>query len=153
MASSSQGIRVALQILLAIVIVGLSYWLYVSITEPYAVVERQRAMTDLTRTRMDYVRKAMVRYEQVNNRYPSSLDSLVIFVRQDSVFQADGDSLFGPSFVVDSLPYSPRTGNRFKLAVNDTARVKTYLLEDPDSDDHIGTVASDVTRLNAASWE
>jgi hypothetical protein len=41
----------------------------------------------------------------------------------------------------------------FELTVNDTARVKTYLLKDPDSDDQIGTVEPDVTRLNAASWE
>ena len=153
MASSGQGIRVALQVVLAIVIVGLAYWLYVSITEPYKVIEREEAMTELTRSRMDDVRKAMVRYEQQNSRYPSTLDSLVQFVKEDSLYRIAGDSIFGQGFVPDSLPYSPRTGRRFELAINDTARVKTYLLKDPDTDDLIGTVEADVTRLNAASWE
>jgi hypothetical protein len=152
MASSSQGLRIGIQVLLGILIVVLGYVLYVSVTEPYKVVERQREMTRLTRERMDYVRQAMIRYEVENERYPLTLDSLVMFVR-DSLSQADVDSLFGAGFNLDSLTYSPRTGKRFELSVNDTARVKTYLLEDPDSDDQIGTVAADVTRLNAASWE
>ena len=59
----------------------------------------------------------------------------------------------GTGFHPDSLIYSPRSGEEFRYAVNDTARVKTYLLEDPASDDYIGTLEPDITRLNAASWE
>jgi hypothetical protein len=37
--------------------------------------------------------------------------------------------------------------------VSDTGRVETYLLEDPDTDDQIGTLTGDPTQANAASWE
>jgi hypothetical protein len=57
------------------------------------------------------------------------------------------------SFPYDSLVFSPRTGKRFSYAINDTARVNTYLLQDPDSNDKIGTLLADVTLVNAASWE
>lgn len=153
MALESRGLRVGLQIVLAIVIVVLGYVLYESITEPYQVIERQREVTERTRERMSNIRTAMIHYERQNERYPLTLDSLVNFVKTDSLLSIRRDSVFGASVVPDSLPYSPRTGRMFELAVNDTARVKTYLLEDPDSDDRIGTLEPDVTRLNAASWE
>ena len=153
MASRSQGLRIAIQIVLGIVIVVLAYFLYLSITEPYAEIERQEQLTELTRQRMDNIRQAMIRYEVVNERYPSTLDSLVMFIREDSLFSLRADSIFGESVNVDSLPFSPRTGKRFELTVSDTAQVAAYLLEDPDSDDQIGTLAADVTEINAASWE
>lgn len=148
----SSGLRTGLQVLLGIIIVVLGYWLYVSITEPWAVVEQERAMTEQTRERMDDVRSALIRYQRTNQRFPSSLDSLMIWVRQDSIIQANQDSLFG-GLSLDSLTFSPRTGKRFEYALNDTGRVAVYLLKDPDSEDQIGSEAPDVTLLNAASWE
>lgn len=153
MASSSQGIRVGIQIVLAIVIVGLAYWLYLSITEPWKVVERQEELTERTRERMDEIRTALIRYEEREDRFPYTLDSLQTWVRTDSVIGAHSDSLFGANFNPDSLIYSPRTGKQFEYAVNDTARVMMYELKDPDSRDVIGTLAPDPTELNAASWE
>lgn len=153
MALESRSLRVGLQIGLAVVILVLAYVLYQSITAPYQAIERQREITEQTRERMADVRTAMIRYERVNDRYPLTLDSLVQFVKTDSLIAVRGDSVFGHDVQPDSLPYSPRTGRMFELSVNDTARVKTYLLEDPDSDDRIGTLEPDVTRLNAASWE
>lgn len=153
MALEKRGVRIAVQVVLAVAIAVLAYILYQSITEPYAIIERQRALTEQTRERMAHVRTAMVRYERVNERFPTTLDSLVMFVKEDSLMQLKADSVFGAEVVPDSLPFSPRTGKRFDLTVNDTSRVKIYLLEDPDSDDHIGAVQPDITRLNAASWE
>jgi hypothetical protein len=153
MASSSQALRTALQLVLAIIIVGLAYFLYVSITEPYAAVEHRREVTRMTRDRMGQVRAALGVFERANGRYPSSLDSLVLYVRTDSVVSTKTDSLFGEGFRPDSLVYSPRTGSMFEYALNDTGRVAIYLLKDPDTDDHIGSLIPDVTLLNAASWE
>jgi hypothetical protein len=153
MASNSHGVQVTIQVVLGLVIIALVYWLYVSITEPYEAVRRQEEVTEQTRARMLNVRSAMIRYEEVNERYVTTLDSLVDFVQTDSLYSVEGDSIFGAGFVPDSLPFSPRTGKRFLLSVNDTARVMTYLLKDPDSDDQIGTLEPDVTKLNAASWE
>ncbi|MFW5955140.1 MAG: hypothetical protein ACOCSK_00180 [Rhodothermales bacterium] len=153
MADTSRALQVGLQVVLAIVIIGLSYWLYLSITEPYAVVERQREVTERTRERMDDVRTALVQFERRHGRFPQSLDSLVTFVKEDSIMQARQDSIFQGGINADSLIYSPRTGRRFEYSVNDTTNVDIYLLEDPDTDDRIGSEFPDVTRLNAASWE
>jgi len=153
MALENRRLRTGLQILLGILIIVLAWVLYESITEPYQVIERQRALTEETRERMDHVRRAMSRYERVHGRFPSTLDSLVMFVRVDTVLSQRMDSVFGEEVVPDSLPYSPRTGKRFELTVNDTSRVNIYLLKDPDTDDHIGSALPDPTRLNAASWE
>lgn len=153
MASSSRVVQTTLQGLLAIAIIGLTYFLYVSITAPYEAVERQKEVTELTRDRMDQVRAAMIEYQRRNGRYLSTLDSLVMWLNTDSSMVAETDSVFGAGFMPDSLLFSPRTGNRFELAVNDTSRTATYRIDDPDSDDYIGTLTGDVTQLNAASWE
>ncbi len=153
MASSSRGVQTALQVVLAIAILALTYFLYESITAPYEAVERQRELTEQTRERMHQVRDAMVEHNRREGRFISTLDSLVMWLKTDSVMVADADSIFGAEFFPDSLMVSPRTGNQFELAVNDTLRTPTYRLDDPDSDDYIGTLSGDVTQLNAASWE
>lgn len=153
MASSGRGLQTGLQLILMVAIVGLAYWLYVSLTAPYEEIRRQEAVTAETRMHMQKIRTAMIRYEAVNGRYTADLDSLVMFLQTDSLYQAAGDSLLGADFDLASLPLSPRSGNRFLLSVNDTSRVQTYLLRDPDTDDRIGTELPDVTLLNASSWE
>ncbi len=148
--------QVAIRGILAIIILGLGYFLYISITEPYEAVERQKELTQMTRDRMSHIRTAMTMYERENDRFLTTLDSLVLYIKSDSVLSipANADSIFGiPGFSADSLLVSPRTGNPFALTVNDTSDVKIYLLEDPDSDDYIGSTEPVVTRLNAASWE
>ena len=153
MVSTSRRLQLVLQVVLGIVIVVLAYVLIVSIVEPYAAVERRKEITENTRTQMNKVRTAMILYQRENGRFVSSLDSLVMWVNSDSTVYSASDSIFGEGFVLDSLIYSPRTGKMFELAVNDTSRVKSYLLSDPDSDDYVGTLGGDITQLNAASWE
>ena len=149
-----QGVKIVIQIVLGLVIIALGYWLYVSITEPWDAVERERAITAMTRDQMGKVRIALIRHERVEDHFPGTLDSLLIWMRQDSLIQANPDSVFEAAGInIDSLFYSPRTGAKFIYALNDTGRVKIYLLKDPDSDDQIGSETPDVTQLNAASWE
>lgn len=149
---ASNSLRIGLQILLWVIIIGLSYVLYRSITEPYEIIERQQAITQLTRDRMDKVRQVAIHYEARYDRFPGTLDSLIAYAKYDSVFAQVRDSILG-IHPVDSLMYSPRTGKPWIYSVNDTSRVITYLLKDPDSDDQIGTMLPDITLLNAASWE
>jgi hypothetical protein len=153
MATSSGQLRTGIQVVLGIIIVGLAYFLYYSITEPYDEIERQQRITENTRQRMAHVRTALIDYERDSTAFPDSLDLLIQHVRNDSVIRANPDSIFGEAINIDSLLYSPRTGNRFQYTLSDTGRVETYLLEDPDSDDHIGTLSGDPTQTNAASWE
>ena len=157
---ANDTVRTVLQIVLAIVIVVLGYVLYSSIRGPQEAYERELALTETTRARMGTIRDAMRSYERQYDRFPTTLDSLMMAIEADSFFVARRDSIFdlaeGATINTDSLPYSPRDG-RFDLTVvrDDSTGVEVYLLEDPASDDFIGT--DDPSRaagmLNAASWE
>lgn len=158
---ANNSVRTGLQVVLAIVILALGYFLYRTIREPQEAYERELALDDATRARMATLRDAMRSYERQYDRYPGTLDSLMQAIRTDSFFVAKRDSIFelqeGETLELDSVLYTPRTGERFNLEVvrDDSTGVTVYLLEDPASDDYIGT--NDPSRaagmLNAASWE
>ncbi len=140
---------------LAVVIIGLAWLLYDSIVSPYQQVLDQREVTDQVRHRMTVVRDALVEHQRRNSAFPESLDDLVEWLKTDEDMATVGDSLFAfrppATYDPDSIPYSPRTGNRFVYALNDTLRPNIYLLEDPDSDDAIGSLER-TTLLNATNW-
>ncbi len=149
-----------LSIVLGIIIVVLGYYLYRSIVDPYQEVIEREQMTEQVRHRMGHVRDALVQYERRKDNFPPTdggLDSLVQFLNTDSVMVAQGDSLFQPlnsneSYNPDSLIYSPRPPHKkFEYTLNDTLRPQIYLLEDPDSDDKIGSLEN-TTDLNAPNW-
>lgn len=149
-----------LSIVLGVIILGLFYWLYDSIVGPYQKVIEQQAMTERVRHNMENVRDALQQYKQNKGEFPPSeggLDSLTSFLKSDSLMIANGDSLFKPMapdvYNPDSLIYSPRPPHKkFQYALNDSSRPPLYLLEDPDSDDKIGSLEK-TTLLNAATWE
>lgn len=149
----SNTLRTSIQVVLGLLIIGLGYFLYQSITDPYERIERRQMMTEQTRGRMANIRTALIDYNRDSATFPDSLNLLVQHIRNDSALSAQQDSVFGEQFNLDSLLYSPRTGNRFQYTVNDTGRVETYLLQDPDTDDEIGTLTGDPTQTHAASWE
>jgi type II secretory pathway pseudopilin PulG len=153
MAISSQGTRTGIQVGLGIVILVLAYFLYRSITEPYERIERQQRITEQTRERMSNIRTALIDYERDSTSYPDSLNILVQHIQDDSILATRQDSVFGGPLNLDSLLFSPRSGKPFQYTVSDTGRVETYLLEDPDTDDQIGTLSGDPTETNVASWE
>ncbi len=140
---------------LTVVIIALAWLLYDSITSPYQKIEQQREVTEQVRHRMTVVRDALVEHQRRNNNFPQSLDDLVEWLKTDENMVARGDTLFqfrSPHrYNPDSLVYSPRTGNRFQYALNDTIRPNIYLLEDPDTDDAIGSLER-TTLLNATNW-
>jgi hypothetical protein len=153
MAKQTKSSLMAIQAGLAVVILVLAYFLYDAITSPWAAIKQEQAVTAETRRRMDDVRVALRHFEETNGRFPKSVDSLAMFIRMDSVVSANPDSIFGAGFRPDSFLYSPRSKQMFQYVLNDTSRVKIYLLKDPDSDDHIGSDQPDITQLHAASWE
>lgn len=150
---ASKQIQTGIQVVLGLVIIGLAYFLYYSITEPYDRIERRQALTEQTRARMSHIRTALVDYDRDSANFPDSLHLLRQHIEKDSLLSTRQDSIFGESINLDSLFYSPRTGKRFLYTLSDTGRVETYLLEDPDSDDKIGTLTGDPTMTNSASWE
>lgn len=150
-----------LSVILAIIIIGLGYYLYHAIVDPYQKVIERQQMTERVRHRMGNVRDALILYETQTDSFPPTkggLDSLVQWVKTDSLMQLQADSLFAPlnpsnEFNPDSLIYSPRPPHKkFEYTLNDTLRPPIYLLKDPDSEDNIGSLEN-TTELNAASWQ
>ncbi|MCW9708736.1 hypothetical protein [Fodinibius salsisoli] len=150
-----------ISIVLGIIIIGLGYWLYRSIVDPYQAVIDREQMTERVRYNMGTIRDALIQYESQTDSFPPSeggLDTLVSFIKTDSLMKIQADSLFQPmdstkQFNVDSLIYSPRPPHsRFEYSLNDTLRPPIYLLKDPDTEDKIGSLEN-TTELNAASWE
>ncbi|HIG74004.1 MAG TPA: hypothetical protein EYQ24_05355 [Bacteroidetes bacterium] len=78
--------RVAIQAGLVILIAVLAFFLYRSITEPYQEKLELERQTQIGRERLDDVRSALIAYRDVYDTYPSTLDSLSIFVAQDTAF-------------------------------------------------------------------
>lgn len=149
-----------LSIVLGVIVLVLFYFLYDSIVTPYQKVLEREAMTERVRHNMENVRDALQQYKQSNDEFPQTeagLDSLVSFLKTDSLMIANGDSLFKPMapdvYNPDSLIYSPRPPHKkFQYTLNDTVRPPLYLLQDPDTDDKIGSLEK-TTLLNAATWE
>ncbi len=157
---ASNAVRTGLQVVLAIVILVLGYLLYQTIVGPQQEFEREQALTETSRERMSYLRKALVGYEREYDAYPASLGELETILRSDSLFVASRDSILeveeGEAVNLDSLTYSSRGGRfEYRVAEDDSAGTRVYLLRDPVTGDSIGTSnpARATGLLNAASWE
>lgn len=148
-----------LSALLGITIILLSWLLYDSIVTPYKVVEEQKAETERVRTRMLTLKDAIVNYEARYGHFPPTdggLDSVVTYLSTDSLMISMGDSLFRQmpplQYSPESMVVSPRdTSLRFLYTRNDTIRPPLYLLEDPMTDDAVGSL-SRTTMRNAPNW-
>lgn len=142
-----------------ITIILLSWLLYDSIVTPYKVVEEQKAETERVRTRMLTLKDVIVNYEARYGHFPPTdggLDSVVTYLSTDSLMISMGDSLFRQmlplQYSPESMVVSPRdTSLRFLYTRNDTIRPPLYLLEDPMTDDAVGSL-SRTTMRNAPNW-
>ena len=148
-----------LTVVLAVLIVILAWFLYRSLTDPYDRVLEEREMVERERYRMEVVRDVLVQYKNRKGDFPPTeggLDSLISFLKTDSLMTARGDSLFAfmepATYNPDSLVFSPRPPHvRFEYTLNDTIRPQLYLLENPNSEDVIGDLER-TTLLNAPNW-
>ena len=116
-----------LTIVFGIIIIALTFWLYDSLVTPYQKVKDREAMTEKVRQRLLDTKDALIQYQTRNSKFPPTeggLDSLVHFLKTDSLMIVMGDSLFGTTFDTfnpDSLVYSPRPPHpRFEYTLNDT---------------------------------
>ena len=147
-----------ISIFLILIIIALSYVLFDSIVTPWQKELAKRKLTDDTRFRMTLVRDALINYQarHPEGKFPSTLDSLVIFLKTDSIMTVRGVDLFmepGRSYNPDSLIFNLRIPReKFAYSVNDTIRPPLYLLRDPGSEDAIGSLER-ITLLNAPNWQ
>lgn len=150
----SRTVNLLLQLVLAVVIVYLGYMLYDSITGPARELARQEQLEETTRDRMDFLRQSLIQYERANRRFMTSLDSVVAYAEADSALMALAVRKFGQGANLDSVRFSPISGEEFQLAVNDTSSVKVYRLDDAATGYYIGTMDADnLAGRNVASWE
>jgi type II secretory pathway pseudopilin PulG len=155
--TGASGSDLAIRALLGLLIVGLVVVLFFVTVVPAQRAAAAERETELTRERMSDLRTALIAYRDSLEGYPSTLDSLVLFVRTDSAFNAqiEAEEERLRPINVDSLVYSPRTGARFNYeVVQDTSGVEIYWLGDPDMEaDSIGSRDPNPALRNAASWE
>ena len=138
-----------LSAIFGITIILLSWLLYDSIVTPYKVVEEQKAETERVRTRMLTLKDAIVNYDARYGHFPPTdggLDSVITYLSTDSLMISMGDSLFRQmpplQYSPVSMVVSPRdTSLRFLYTRNDTIRPPLYLLEDPMTDDAVGSLS------------
>ncbi|WP_412062157.1 hypothetical protein [Rubrivirga sp. IMCC45206] len=155
--TGASGSDLAIRALLGLLILALVGVLYFVTVVPAQRAAAAQYDTDVARERMSDVRTALISYRDSLGVYPSSLDSLVLFARNDSVFAAQAgaeeDRLRAPS--ADSLGMATRSGRPFLYeVVEDTTGVQIYWLADPDMEaDSIGSRSPNPALRNAASWE
>lgn len=136
-----------------VVLVGVLVWV---IYEPYTIMKQEEAFKEESRLRMVNIRQAELLHLDRHGLYSSNLDSLIHFIKTDSILSAKQDSIFEPhsdgTFNIDSLKYTPKSHRVYEIQVDDTSVVKKYLLKDPDGYGSIGSLDDDA-KVNKASWE
>lgn len=144
-----------MDVVLIIVIVGLSFGLWYVIWSPGRQLAREEDMKWESRSRMAALRTAQIEYFNIRKTYTADVDSLLMFV-QDSIPQQRVDSLFSKlyltAFSFDSIRHSPKTLQPYQIAVDDTSSVPRYSITDPDGYGYIGSL-SNPDEHNKASWE
>ncbi len=142
--------------ILRAVIVILVFVLVYVIYDPYQYMVQDEAFRKESRARMMNLRSAELRFIEVNAYYTGSLDSLLDFIRTDSLLVANRDSVFTKlshgAFSIDSLGFSPRSHSPYKLSVDNSTAIKKYFLECADRYGSIGSLTDD-SRINKGSWE
>jgi hypothetical protein len=150
-----------ISIILAIIIIGLAWFLIRSIIRPYKVVKQRQMLTAATRQNMKNLRVGIIRYKISFGHYPPAkggLDSVEKYLKSDTIsFNIDSlmqnDASAHYKWNIDSLIYSPRPPHKkFVYKVNDSVQPPLYVLKDPGSQDSIGSI-SQITLLNSPSWK
>lgn len=144
-------------LVLKIVIVLLIGVLVYTIWEPFEIIRTEERQRNESRLRMSTIRNAQMLHFSQHQSYIKELDSLVTWIKSDSLAIAARDSLFRPIatgvFEPESLKYSTRSHQEYKLEVDDTSSAThRYYIECPDGFGFVGSL-DDVSQLHRASWE
>lgn len=77
--------KTILQIVLLIVIIGLSYAIYESIQQPIRFQEKQKERSTAVIEAKKGIRDAQVAFRTLNSRYTGSFDTLINFVKNSAI--------------------------------------------------------------------
>jgi hypothetical protein len=143
-------------ILLKIIIVLLLAVLIYTLWQPYEFKRTEARQLSESRLRMTNIRNAQMFHYREFQTYQRDLDTLITWIKSDSLVIAKSDSLFRPllvgEFVADSLRYSPRTHRQYIIEVDDSSSTHRYYIECPDGFGFVSSI-DDLSQLHRPSWE
>jgi hypothetical protein len=137
-----KAVRIIVQVVLFLAIVGLGYLIYTGVMKPINFDKEKAVRETAVVERLKDIRTAQVSYKSVYGKYTGSFDTLIHFIKEDSfpVEYAEGslddslavamglivrdtfyvrvkDSLFPDDYPIDSIRYVPFTqGVQFDMA-------------------------------------
>lgn len=112
--------RTVIQVLLFIVAVALTYFIYQSIQKPISFERERAARYAATIERLKDIRKAQLAFKDVHGRFTGSWDTLINFVKYDSVRIVRKIGNLTDSMVEKGL--TERKAMQMGLIVRDTIR-------------------------------
>lgn len=112
--------RTVIQVLLFIVAVALTYFIYQSIQRPISFEKERNERYAATIERLKDIRKAQLAFKDVNGRFTGSWDTLINFVKYDSVRIVRKIGTLTDSMVEKGL--TERKAMQMGLIVRDTIR-------------------------------
>lgn len=170
-----------INIILTLVIIGLSYLIFMGIYEPIKFNEEKDHRYSFVIQRLKDIRSAQIAYKSVNGKYTGSFDTLITFVKtgqfplikqignpedslavvvRDTILVPVRDSLFAPEYPVDSLPFVPfGNGAKFDMKAGEIEKgkvmVKVFEVVDtaPFDPKEVLKVGSMTEPSNAGNWE
>ena len=170
----------ALKFILPVAIIVLTYFLYRSIADPIQFEKKKTYVESFVIQKLKDIRSAEVAYKNIYGEYTASFDTLINFVKTDSLpivtkmgdpddslsvvtvdtsFVLVLDSLFGPSYPIDSLAFIPFSGKKFDLQVGEISKggvvLPVFMARDTDPIDpsRVLQVGSLTEVSNAGNWE
>lgn len=112
--------RTIIQILLVVVALGLTYFIYKGIQDPIEFEKAKNARYDATIERLKDIRKAQLAYRDVYGRFTGSWDTLINFVKYDSLRNVRKIGELTDSMIEAGL--TERRAMREGLIIRDTIR-------------------------------
>ncbi len=113
--------KTVLQIVLFLVALVLVYFIYQSIQEPLDFEKARKARYDVTIEKLKEIRKAELAYKEVYGNFTGSWDTLINFVKYDSVVNVRKVGELTDSMIEAGI--SERRAIRLGLLIRDTVRV------------------------------
>ena len=113
--------KTVLQILLFIVAIVLSFFIYKSIQRPIEFEKAKKVRYDATVERLKDIRKAEIAYKEVYGKFTGSLDTLINFINNESVITVRKVGELTDSMVEAGI--SERKAIEMGLITRDSSRV------------------------------
>ncbi len=113
--------RTVIQIVLIVVAIGLTYFIYIGIQKPIQFEKAREARYQATIEKLKDIRKAQLAYKDVYGRFTGSWDTLINFIKYDSVRNIRKIGELSDSMIEAKI--TERRAVQLGLIIRDTIRV------------------------------